>query len=117
MCEGWEDLKGGKYDRLTNLGNLSRKCQRSFKLPRESTLKTVRAWAIKHLAMRTWIAFTAPGREAAYEWIAAEDPLLINKILTRPKETPLHIEPAQLPESRAPPVYVSGAGRQAGLFD
>lgn len=35
MSEGWEDLKGSKYDWLTNLGNLSRKRQRSFKLLRE----------------------------------------------------------------------------------
>ncbi len=54
MCEGWDDLKGSKYDWLTNPGNLSRKRQRSFKLLRESTLKTARAWAIKDLAMRLW---------------------------------------------------------------
>lgn len=54
MSEGWEDLKGSKYDWLTNVGNLSRKRQRSFKLLRESTLKTARAWAIKDLAMRLW---------------------------------------------------------------
>lgn len=54
MSEGWEDLKGSKYDWLTNLGNLSRKRQRSFKLLRESTLKTARAWAIKDLAMHLW---------------------------------------------------------------
>ncbi len=54
MSEGWEDLKGSKYDWLTNLRNLSRKRQRSFKLLRQSTLKTARAWAIKDLAMRLW---------------------------------------------------------------
>jgi len=54
MAQGWEDLKGSKYDWLTNLGNLSRKRQRSFKLLRESTLKTARAWAIKDLAMQLW---------------------------------------------------------------
>lgn len=54
MSEGWADLKGSKYDWLTNVGNLSRKRQRSFKLLRESTLKTARAWAIKDLAMRLW---------------------------------------------------------------
>ncbi len=54
MAEGWEDLKGSKYDWLTNLGNLSRKRQRSFKLLRESTLKTARAWAIKNMAMHLW---------------------------------------------------------------
>ena len=54
MSEGWEDLKGTKYDWLANLGNLSRKRQRSFKLLRQSTLKTARAWAIKDLAMHLW---------------------------------------------------------------
>ena len=54
MSEGWEDLKGTKYDWLTNLGNLSRKRQCEFKVLRESTLKTARAWAIKALAMRLW---------------------------------------------------------------
>lgn len=54
MSEGWEDLKGTRYDWLTNLGNLSRKRQCEFKVLRESTLKTARAWAIKDLAMRLW---------------------------------------------------------------
>ena len=54
MAEGWEDLKGSKYDWLTNLRSLNRKRQRRFKLLRESTLKTARAWAIKDLAMRLW---------------------------------------------------------------
>jgi len=54
MSEGWEDLKGTKYHWLTNLGNLSRKRQCEFKVLRESTLKTARAWAIKALAMRLW---------------------------------------------------------------
>ncbi len=54
MSEGWEDLKGTKYDWLTNLGNLSRKRQCEFKVLRESTLKTARAWAIKDLAMKLW---------------------------------------------------------------
>ncbi len=49
-----ERKKGSKYDWLTNPGNLSHKRQRSFKLLRESTLKTARAWAIKDLAMRLW---------------------------------------------------------------
>ncbi len=54
MSEGWEDLKGTKYDWLTNLSNLSRKRQCEFKVLRESTLKTARAWAIKDLAMKLW---------------------------------------------------------------
>lgn len=54
MAEGWEDLKGTKYDWLSNLRNLSRKRQREFKVLRESTLKTARAWAIKAMAMQQW---------------------------------------------------------------
>lgn len=54
MRDGWEDLKGTKYDWLSNLRNLSRKRQREFKVLRESTLKTARAWAIKDLAMHLW---------------------------------------------------------------
>jgi transposase len=54
MSEGWEDLKGTKYDWLSNRGNLGRKRQRSFKLLRESTLKTARACAIRDLAMHLW---------------------------------------------------------------
>jgi len=54
MSEGWEDLKGTKYHWLTNLSKLGRKRQCEFKVLRESTLKTARAWAIKDLAMRLW---------------------------------------------------------------
>ena len=54
MREGWEDLKGTKFDWLTNLRNLSRKRQCAFKMLRASTLKTARAWAIKTLAMKLW---------------------------------------------------------------
>jgi transposase len=54
MAQGWEDLKGSKYDWLSNLGNLSRQRQQSFKVLRQSTLKTARAWAIKDLAMHLW---------------------------------------------------------------
>ena len=54
MGEGCEDLKGTKYDWLTNLRNLSRKRQCTFKALRASTLKTARAWAIKTLGMQLW---------------------------------------------------------------
>jgi len=54
MQEGWDDLKGTKYDWLTNLRNLPRKRQCTFKVLRASTLKTARAWAIKTLAMKLW---------------------------------------------------------------
>ena len=46
MSEGYEDLKGSKYDWLTNPQNMARKHKIRFKLLRESTLKTPRAWAI-----------------------------------------------------------------------
>ena len=45
-----------------------------------------------------------------------EDPVVIKKILTHLNEKAASADPAQLPESRAPPVYVPGAGRQTGLF-
>lgn len=36
MKEGWDDLKGPKYDWLTNLRNLTRKRQCAFKVLRSS---------------------------------------------------------------------------------
>jgi len=54
MGAGCDDLKGTKYDWLTNLRNLSRKRQCTFKVLRASTLKTARAWAIKTLGMQLW---------------------------------------------------------------
>lgn len=54
MDEGYEDLKGTKYDGLYNPQNMARKQKRRFKALRDSTLKTARAWAIKELAMSLW---------------------------------------------------------------
>ena len=54
MAEGYEDLKGSKYDWLYNPDNMTRRQKLRFKLLRESTLKTARAWAIKELAMSLW---------------------------------------------------------------
>jgi len=54
MAEGYEDLKGSKYDWLTNPQNMTRKQKHRFKALRDSTLKTARAWAIKELAMSLW---------------------------------------------------------------
>lgn len=45
-----------------------------------------------------------------------EDPVVIKKIRTHLNEKAASAEPAQLPESRAPPVYVPGTDRQADLF-
>jgi transposase len=54
MSEGYDDLKGSKYDWLYNPENMTRKHKMRFKMLRESTLKTARAWAIKEMAMSLW---------------------------------------------------------------
>jgi transposase len=54
MSEGYEDLKGSKYDWLYNPENMTQKQKRRFKVLRESALKTARAWAIKELGMSLW---------------------------------------------------------------
>ena len=54
MAEGENDLKGSKYDWLTNTKNMTHKQKQRFKALRDSTLKTARAWAIKELAMSLW---------------------------------------------------------------
>lgn len=54
MSEGQDDLKGSKYDWLTNPKNMTQKMKARFKVLRDSTLKTARAWAIKELAMSLW---------------------------------------------------------------
>jgi len=54
MKEGYEDLKGSKYDWLTTPKNMTSKQKRRFKALRDSTLKTARAWAIKEFAMSLW---------------------------------------------------------------
>ncbi len=54
MAEGYEDLKGSKYDWLHNPKNMTHKQKTRFRALRDSTLKTARAWAIKELAMSLW---------------------------------------------------------------
>ncbi len=54
MAEGYEDLKGSKYDWLYNPENMTHRQKRRFKALRDSTLKTARAWAIKEFAMSLW---------------------------------------------------------------
>ncbi len=54
MTEGYEDLKGNKYDRLYNPENITRRQKLRFKALRDSSLKTARAWAIKEFAMSLW---------------------------------------------------------------
>lgn len=50
-AEDYEDLKGSEYGWLYNPKNMTREQQQRLKAPRDSTLKTARAWAIKELAM------------------------------------------------------------------
>ncbi len=54
MTEGYENLKGSKYDWLYNPENMTRRQKLRFKALRDSTLKTARAWAIKEFAMSLW---------------------------------------------------------------
>jgi len=50
ISEGYEDLKGSKYDWLYNPKNMTREQKQRFKALRDSTLKTALACAIKELA-------------------------------------------------------------------
>ena len=52
--EGMNDLKGTKYDWLTNHANMPEGQRRRFRQLRASSLKTSRAWAIKELGMSLW---------------------------------------------------------------
>ena len=52
--QGRDDLKGSKYRWLTNPENMQVTQWRDFKVLRESSLKTARAWAIKEFAMGLW---------------------------------------------------------------
>ena len=72
MSEGYEDLKGSKYDWLYNPENMTRSQERRFKALRDSTLKTARAWAIKEFAMSLWHyvskTWARKGWEQWYSW-------------------------------------------------
>jgi transposase len=71
MGAGCDDLKGTKYDWLTNLRNLSRSRQCTFKVLRASTLKTARAWAIKTLGMQLWHYISRTWAEKGWkQWYA-----------------------------------------------
>lgn len=71
MSEGYDDLKGSKYDWLYNPENMTRKHKMRFKLLRESTLKTARAWAIKEMAMSLWHYVSKTwARKGWRQWLA-----------------------------------------------
>ena len=70
MAQGYEDLKGSKYDWLYNPANMSRKQKARFSALRDSTLKTARAWAIKELAMSLWHYVSKTwARKAWKQWL------------------------------------------------
>ena len=52
--EGYEDLKGRKYDWLYKPKNMTREQNKRIKALRDSRLKTARTWAIKERAMSLW---------------------------------------------------------------
>lgn len=54
MKQGNEDLKGTKYDWLTNKENKSARQKKQFQQLKNSSLKTARAWAIKELSQKLW---------------------------------------------------------------
>ena len=71
MSEGYDDLKGSKYDWLYNPENMTRKHKMRFKMLRESTLKTARAWAIKEMAMSLWHYVSKTWAQKGWEqWLA-----------------------------------------------
>ena len=53
-----EDLRGTKYDSLTNRANMFRHHHVRFKQLCASTLKKARAWAINEPAMKLWPYFS-----------------------------------------------------------
>jgi|GEM_PF-2086283 len=54
MKQGMYDLKGTKYDWLTNPANMSEWQKERFQALRKSTLRTARAWAIKEADQKLW---------------------------------------------------------------
>ena len=52
--EGRNDLKGTRFDWLTNHANMPGGQRKRFRQLRNSSLKTARAWAIKELGMSLW---------------------------------------------------------------
>ena len=54
MKEGRDDLKGTRYDWLTNPAHRSHRQKMRFKQLPESSLKTARAYAIKEMARKLW---------------------------------------------------------------
>ena len=54
MSQGREDLKGTKYNWLTNPSNMSHEKWEEFSDLRNSNLRTAKAWSMKETAMQIW---------------------------------------------------------------
>jgi len=69
VSQGDERLKGSKYLWLQNPDNMSDERWASFESLRQASLKTVRAWALKELAMNLWdYVYRANARKAWDQW-------------------------------------------------
>jgi transposase len=70
LAVGNKMLVGTKYQWLTNPTNMTREKWLSFKLLRESALKTARAWALKETAMSLWHYVSRGWAERAWQgWL------------------------------------------------
>jgi len=63
MSEGYEDLKGSKYDWLYNPENMTHKQKMRFKMLRDSTLKTARLGRLKSWRCHSGTMLARPGQE------------------------------------------------------
>ena len=69
--QGRDDLKGTRYDWLTDPKNMSALQKARFTSQRHSTLKTARAWAIKNLASQLWAYRSRTWAKKAWgRWLA-----------------------------------------------
>ena len=92
MAQGYEDLKGSKYDWLYNPENMTRKQKQRFKALRDSTLKTARAWAIKELAMSLWHYVSKTWARKAWEqWLSWAVRCRLNPIKAVAKTIKAHL--------------------------
>ena len=92
MAQGYEDLKGSKYDWLYNPANMTRKQKQRFKALRDSTLKTARAWAIKELAMSLWHYVSKTWARKAWEqWLSWAVRCRLNPIKAVAKTIKAHL--------------------------
>jgi transposase len=90
LAVGDKTLVGTKFQWLTNPENMSREKWLSFKLLRESALKTARAWAMKETAMSLWHYVSRGWAERAWKgwlrWAAHSRQEPIRKVVAMIRE-------------------------------